>query len=181
MNLAVLKYQFVTNKPEGIPDSWPAETIELGNSTELPGENWVLMTKEEFDSHVADNKSDYDSWYFSNIQLEEKKRSRIIQIDIRTQCIIAEGFTFDSHQFSLSIPAQINWSGILLFKDLLSWPMNVTTLDDQEYSLTMDNLLYFMGSGTSVIKNAVDSGRALKLQVRAATSQAELDDVVDDR
>jgi len=104
MNIAVLKYQFIENKPSGIPDEWPAETIELGDNTELPGENWVLMTQEELTTHYATYSGDYGT-YTDAIELESLKNKKIIQIDKNTQKIISDGFVFDSHTFSLSIPA----------------------------------------------------------------------------
>ncbi len=62
MNLAVLKYQFVTIKPAGIPDEWPAEIVNLGTSTELPGQDWVLMTEAEYGAHILLHQSTYDTW-----------------------------------------------------------------------------------------------------------------------
>lgn len=62
MNVAVLKYQFVTDKPLNIPDAWPAEVRELGTGTELPSEDWVLMTIEEYNTYLADNQAAYDTW-----------------------------------------------------------------------------------------------------------------------
>ena len=60
MNLAVLKYQFVSN-PKG-PDEWPAEVRELGDGTDLPDSNWVLMTEVEYSNHKAAHQTEYDSW-----------------------------------------------------------------------------------------------------------------------
>lgn len=62
MNLAVLKYEFVEDAPEGIPLQWPAEIKEIGSGTTLPGENWVLMTTQEFQRHKDDYQQDYDDW-----------------------------------------------------------------------------------------------------------------------
>lgn len=102
-------------------------------------------------------------------------------IDARTQEIIAAGFTFDDHVFSLSVPAQINWSGLYSMQSFFTWPINVTTIDDQEYSLTLANLPYFIGTGSTAVANAIGHGRALKLAVGAATTQAGIDAVVDAR
>jgi hypothetical protein len=180
MNIAVLKYQFVTEKPVGIPDEWPAETINLGDSITLPGENWVLMTDSEYQDYITTNQSSYDTW-FDTILLEEKKKIRIVEIDKRTQDIIAEGFEFDSHQFSLSLNAQINWSGLLTLQSMLTWPMAVTTFDDNEYVLELSNLPSFIATGKAVILNAINTGRAIKVQVNAATTLEELNAIVDTR
>ena len=180
MNIAVLKYQFVENKPSGIPDEWPAETIELGDGNQLPGENWVLMTQEQLEEHYTTYADAYDT-YSDTLELEVLKDKMIVEIDRKTQSIISNGFVFDSHTFSLSIPAQINWTGLLTFENLLSWPMAVTTIDDQEYVLAQSSLLYFLNAGTTVIATTIASGRNLKLSVKAATSLADLDAIVDSR
>jgi hypothetical protein len=113
--------------------------------------------------------------------LEELKAVRIIEIDNKTQNIIAQGFEFDSHRFSLSLPAQINWSGLVTLQSILTWPMKVTTWDDMEYTLTLENLLYFIGTGKDVITGAIDSGRALKVEINNATTVEELNAIIDSR
>lgn len=62
MNLAILKYQYVPYAPSGIPADWPAEVRELGESTTLPGESWVLMTTEEYAAYRAARLSSYNTW-----------------------------------------------------------------------------------------------------------------------
>ena len=67
MNLAVRLYSHVdaAHKPDGIPDVWPAEVRELGSSTTLPGEDWILMTTSDYAAYIAANKSTYDAWLTS--------------------------------------------------------------------------------------------------------------------
>lgn len=180
MNIAVLKYEFVSEKPAGIPDVWPAETKFLGESTTLPGENWVLMTEEELSDYLESHQTTYSNWEV-NINLTENKKKRIKEVDRRTQEIISNGFTFDSNQFSLSIEAQINWSGLVTLESLLTWPMTITTKVDGSYLLAQSDLLYFIGTGKTVITTTLDSGRTLKISINNATTQAELDAIVDSR
>lgn len=61
MRLAVLKYQYVSN-PLSIPDEWPSEVIEIGDSDPAPGEDWVIMTMAEFADHKATHQEDYNTW-----------------------------------------------------------------------------------------------------------------------
>lgn len=62
--LAVLIYQFVSNKPAGMPDAWPAEVKE---TSELPNENWLLMTEQEFVAYKSTHQAAYNAWYASTI------------------------------------------------------------------------------------------------------------------
>lgn len=179
-NIAILKYQFISDKPENIPAEWPAETKELGEGTTLPGENWILMTEAEFTAHKVTYQSAYDS-YTDVIELENKKNKKIKRIDERTQYLISQGFEFDNNQFSLSEPAQINWLGLKTLQDVVTWPIEITTKSDGAYSLTEANLIYFLGTGKATIQAHLDSGRALKVVIGEATTQAELDAAVDER
>jgi len=117
--------------------------------------------------------------------LADNKVLRCEGIDRRTQELIGEGFEFDSHWFSLSNEAQTNWLGIKTLEGVLTWPMGITGWSEEEndhtYYLSQANLTYFIATGMAVIKAAVDSGRALKMSVVAATTQEGLDAVVDSR
>ena len=62
--LYVLLYDKKTNKPAGIPDQWPAETIE---ASESPGIDWVTMTVPELEAHKATHQAAYDTWYASTL------------------------------------------------------------------------------------------------------------------
>lgn len=113
--------------------------------------------------------------------LSESKAERIRWIDEKTKAIIARGFVFDGQRFSLSDQAQSNWMGLFVFREMLAFPINVTTLDDIAYSLTLGNLVPFVGIAVGWVKNAVGSGRDLKIAVNAATTTEELAAVVDSR
>ena len=53
MNLAVLLYSKVQDKPSYIMPEWPAEIKELGEGTEVPSNDWQLMTLEEYNTYVS--------------------------------------------------------------------------------------------------------------------------------
>lgn len=65
MNLAVLTYQYADN-PKSIPSAWPANIIELGSDTNLPGANWILMTTLEYSSYISQHLSEYNAWLAAN-------------------------------------------------------------------------------------------------------------------
>ena len=115
------------------------------------------------------------------LSLSDLKATKVLDIDARTREIIAGGFAFDGQTFSLSEQAQMNWLGLITLQDMATWPKEVTTNADTAYSLTLGNLPTFIGAGMAVIDGAVAAGRTLKIAANAATTQAELDAVVDTR
>jgi len=111
------------------------------------------------------------------------KGLRYIEIDKRTGELISAGFTYATKQFSLSLNAQINISALNQSKDLLTYPVNYNTLNDEdEYDVIdatdMGNM-YMTALATK--KGMIDSGTALKQQIRAAIDEAGVDAVIDNR
>lgn len=113
--------------------------------------------------------------------LDVWKAMRIEGIDKRTKELIAQGFVYDGATFSLSKEAQGNWTDLEAHKALITWPKAITTLDDDEYSLAEADLGDFRDAEINAKFGHVDSGRDLKIDIKAATTQAELDAVVDNR
>lgn len=117
-----------------------------------------------------------------SLTLAQSKVKKKADIDMRTRALIASGFTFDGSTFSLSENAQINWSGLNSAKDAIVYPVSVTTIDDGEYSLVdAPTVSAFFLTGVGVIKSHYDGGRALKIQVEAATTIDEVNNIVDNR
>lgn len=80
---AVKLYETVSNKPEGIPDGWPAEVVDIGEAQELPewcDETWDLMSQEELDTQKSNNQSAYNTWYasYTSIPIEEVIKRKIL-------------------------------------------------------------------------------------------------------
>jgi len=113
--------------------------------------------------------------------LAARKVTKNAAIDANTMVLIAGGFTYDSTTFSLSEYAQINWTVLKTLESLFTWPVDISTKADGEYSLTQANLDAFLDAGRLAVQGPMDSGRALKLSVNAAADQAALDAVVDTR
>lgn len=129
------------------------------------------------------NKSYVDAVVGAHIavSLDDKKVAKKKAIDVKTQSIIRQGFDFDGNHFSLSPNAQLNWIGIVVMQSAITWPLSITTDTDGDYDLAHGNLPYFVGTAMTMVGNYLASGRALKVACNAATTQAELDAVVDDR
>lgn len=62
MNLAVRFYSSEQDSPVGIPEEWPVEVRELGESTSLPGDTWTLLTVAEYSAHRAVHRAAYNAW-----------------------------------------------------------------------------------------------------------------------
>lgn len=117
--------------------------------------------------------------------IDEYREVKQAQIDLRTGELIATGYNFAGKQFSLSANAQTNILAMFATKDhpLFTYPVGYNTIDDHEVfsidsSATLEGM-YMTALGTK--KAYLDSGTDLKAAVRAATTKAEVDAIVDPR
>ncbi len=113
--------------------------------------------------------------------LQEEKDKAYIKIDAKTEEIIARGFEFDGHTFSLSIPAQMNWSEMHSNKDLLIFPMSISTINSNQYSLVYDKIESFWAAGATVTQTRVQEGAAIKKLIHDSVSKSEVKDIEDNR
>lgn len=130
---------------------------------------------------TATDQAALDALVAAHDPLPSHKAAKKAAIDAKTREIIARGFTFDGHLFSLSSQAQMNWIGLLVCQSFMTWPVCVTTKDDLEYALAQANLQAFTEAGVAVVAAAYGSGRALKITVDACSTRAAVDAVSDDR
>lgn len=120
--------------------------------------------------------------------LEEAKSQKFVAIDSRTDDICDLGFEFppgSGQRFSLSLAAQAKLLGLDLLRDdsHLVYPVKYNTVDDEETleiydSETMHN---FFLTAVGTYRAAIDSGTAVKDEVRAADTIEEADAVEDSR
>jgi len=113
--------------------------------------------------------------------LAELKDRRYNEIDYKTMTLIAPGFTYDGTTFSLSISAQMNWSSIKENTSDFTFPLNISTIDNYEYTLAEADVCDFWCEGRDTVKGHLDSGRALKKSVHDAADEAAVDVVTDTR
>ena len=117
------------------------------------------------------------------------KAAKFSAIDSRTEELILEGFSFAAKVFSLSSNAQSYWNGLanLISNNMLveptDFPIILNTLTDgSTHSLqTITECLQFFGTASGTVKGRLESGTALKTEVRAATTVAEVNAIVDNR
>lgn len=115
------------------------------------------------------------------VTLADYKKVRYIEIKAKTGQLILSGFTFDGNQFSLALPAQVSWTNIKGQKLDFTFPMMLSTLDHNEYSLTEANVDAFWTAARNAVKTHLDSGRVLKKSIFDAVDKAGVDAVVDTR
>lgn len=68
MYLAVLVYKYVSDRPAGMPECWPAQVVELGDVAALPdnlsaNDGWVVMFYDDYIAYRAQYQSMFDTWY----------------------------------------------------------------------------------------------------------------------
>lgn len=130
------------------------------------------------------SQEDVDA-FKASLLVAERKREMFSQIDGKTDQLIAGGFPYAGHQFSLSLASQMKMVGAHAARDeaAMVYPIVWNTLGDEDvYSIASSadlNGFYLTAVGT--LRAFLDSGTALKNQVREATTKAELDAVTDDR
>lgn len=113
--------------------------------------------------------------------------AKYASIDQRTQEIIAAGFDFTQSsvttRHSLSQNAQTTYLGMYTARDLLSYPVEVNTLDDSGVVSLADEaaVAAFYAAGIAHVRSVLDAGTALKAQVTAATTEQAVYDISDDR
>jgi hypothetical protein len=70
MYLAVKIWQDMADKPDGMPDAWPAEVKELGASRTLPDGPWQLMTYADYLTYKGVRQATYAAW-LASLPVEE--------------------------------------------------------------------------------------------------------------
>lgn len=155
-------------------------TLNTGTPTECPnGDTLNTSAITEIEENVQTNFNHI--FVDSAMALSDYKDIRYNEIDWKTEQLILAGFVFDSNTFSLSSNAQFNWNNLKVNEADFTWPVVVSTIDSNEYTLTQANLPAFWTAGKDVVKGFLDSGRDLKKQIYDAIDRAQVDAVIDNR
>ncbi|MHA2254424.1 MAG: hypothetical protein ACXAD7_29055 [Candidatus Kariarchaeaceae archaeon] len=164
---------------ELVENSIDAIAVELSGSSAVVRLNSDLSDWSGSDVVISTHTGE------KQLTLGELKTQRYIDIDSKTSILINAGFTFDSSSFSLSLAAQSNWTNIHSGKDELSasgaFPMDVTTLNNDEYSLDYGDVNSFWMSAVGTVKYYYDSGRSLKKSIFDASGSAQVNVIIDNR
>lgn len=187
MKFRVLLYQDAVAKPAGIPDVWPAEVTAVDDDVVSVDSPYLLMTPQEYDDYRTLHRAEYDAWVDAR-SLSSVKAAKCLAIDARTIELVSRGFDFPPGSgvyFSLSIEAQTRLISAYHSRNEpeLVYPLIWNTLDDLDALEIPDSetmrLFYLQAMMTR--RTWIDAGTALKSQVRAATTTAEVAAVEDTR
>ena len=132
---------------------------------------------------------DLSGWFVKDtikaLTFAEYKALRFKEIDEKTGELVLNGFSYAGKVFSLSLNAQINIEALNSSRDdaAITYPIEYSTLDDMDNYFVTDatdiNAMYLTALGTK--KSYVDSGTILKDQIRAATTELEVSQIIDNR
>lgn len=111
------------------------------------------------------------------------RAQRIAEVDSKTERLIDAGFSYNGKTFSTSRNAQLTYIGMYTGRALLSYPVTVNTLGDEDTEELADEteVEAFYTAFVTSMRAALDSGTALKTALRAATTETEVLAVMDDR
>ena len=166
------------------PDYGPAQWIinpDLSQVLDVPVKYWKVS------GDLVTEMSAEEKAIVDGVDLPAYKQAKISTIDAKTSELIMAGFPFGGENFSMSEPAQRNWTGMgtVLALGLLPFPLPISTVDEGTFILNdQTHCLQFLGAYMLYQAHPaypLASGRALKAQVNAATTKAEVDAVEDPR
>lgn len=115
--------------------------------------------------------------------LPDAKRAKFAAIDAKTNELIAGGFVFQGKTFELYLEAQVRLIGLIVLKDMLTYPIAYNSKDDFDFTtLTGPNDVVTMaGTALAYIGGYLNGGTALKQLVREATTIDQVNAIVDPR
>jgi len=115
--------------------------------------------------------------------LAAAKEAKFDEIDRRTDELINLGFTFGGDTFSLKQDTLPTLNGLWNARAAITYPVKYNTSDNSSFVLLNNSTdvesFYFSAVGT--FRSREDSGTILKDAVRAATTVAQVDAIVDPR
>jgi hypothetical protein len=119
----------------------------------------------------------------TQVTLDEYKAFKFREIDVRTGDLISQGFIYNTKLFSLSNNAQLNLLGVDIKRNDGILPITFNTIDDMDdvTFTTPEEVDTFFMTALASKKAHLDSGTALKLSVRNATTELEIDAIIDNR
>jgi len=117
-----------------------------------------------------------------DVPLDDLKQAKIRDLANGTSHLMADGFEFDGHTFSLSQSDMGDWSWLAIYDSLgkLTFPRGVSTKDGGEYIIpTKRAFSQWCDAGIGKVLAIKDGERALRVAVLAAVDEAGVEAAVD--
>ncbi len=125
----------------------------------------------------------------ANYTLKKLKDKKTREINKHSDELLNEGMEYSNLMFDMSLEDQKNYLSLYSFKDIFDYTndppkVHCRNLEGNRTDIvfnTQQDLVNFVLAGLGFVKNLIDSGNDLKLQVDNATTVEELNNIVDDR
>jgi hypothetical protein len=178
LNRTTKAYLQFVNTPDYSETDWIINP-DMSAVEGTPTQYWKIT------GDVVAEMNDTEKEAVDDAHLQDFKDQRYVEIDAKTAEIIARGFPFgtDNYIFSLSMVSQTNIMAAFQAKDMLTYPFDWGTLDDN-HSTTIDSgdtLTMFFAAALQTVQVAKFGGEAVKRVINACTTAAEVKAVVDPR
>ena len=158
-------YLTSVNTPDYDPADW---LVNPSLPDGVPPERWVV------DGDTVRGPNPQEAAAFDAADLQAAKRAKIAAIDARTSEIVQSGVEVAPGKIvGTTLPATQNLQNLVLGVNLgtLDLPQDISTVDGGSYTITgSGDLVRVAGLLTAHQRAALDTGRALRAQVLAATS-----------
>jgi len=113
---------------------------------------------------------------------QENKVAKMTAIGAKTaQIIPTSTFVFDGETFPLDEDSREYWNTIKTSKNDITFPIPLGTIYGTTYSLTNTNVASFWGAARDKVFAEIAAHRVLMNSCAIATTQAELDLIIDNR
>ena len=111
-------------------------------------------------------------------------KQKLAEIDDKTTSLILAGLPFDGQVFDMDPLSQGNWTNMYygVTTGIIPLPVEASTKDDKTYIFNdVQTVTQFYLTGIGTVQYTLSSGRAVKAQVNACTTIADLVLVIDSR
>lgn len=141
-------------------------------------------SRETFYHHKITGDGTDISHYEQVAVLDAYKQARYEEIDDKDVELIEQGFSHNGATFSLSSNAQKTWLMLHQMRAELPYPFLKSQLDDSVAPYSIADQIELETIATQILTKVggiITSGDAIKTQIRAATTKAEIDAILDNR
>lgn len=167
MKYAVKFYSDIDN-PGGATPEYPAVIVEIDDSVvEMPG--YTIMTQAQLDARKAQYQSAYDAWKESSLKpgLLTSLKDRI---DLKTDSLIAAGFTYADKPFKLDLEHQMSYKGAYDLRAYLTFPYTIKGVGENYLELADEAAFtQFILAAFTYLQTVIQTGWGIKDSLDALT------------